>query len=269
MDLRGASAESVAVLTEELRSALADASDKAAAVADSMFAMSQAVRAEPGLRRFATDASVPDEAKKALVADVFGKLDGTAVELATAAVQRRWTHAGDLADGLQRLSEIATVLSAGKDGDRLSDELFAVLRTVQDNPGLRDALAEPARSTDDKAALVDSLLDGRALPATVTLVKRALEGTYGTVSAGLGVYRRLAAEVHGEGVATVQVARPLTSDELERLTGALSRQYGRPVHVNVVVDPALVGGIRVAIGDDVIDGSIASRLDEARRRLAG
>jgi len=269
MDLRGASAESVAALTEELRSAVADAPDKAAPAADSLFAVADALRAEPGLRRFATDASVPDEAKKGLVADVFGKLDGTAVALVTSAVQRRWTHAGDLADAAQRLSEIATVLSAGKDGDRLSDELFAVLRTVQDNPALRDALAEPARSTADKGALVDSLLDGRALPATVTLVKRALEGTYGTVSAALGEYRRLAAEVHGEGVATVQVAKALTDAELERLTGALSRQYGRPVHVNVVVDAALIGGIRVAIGDDVIDGSIASRLDEARRRLAG
>jgi F-type H+-transporting ATPase subunit delta len=269
MDLRGASAESVAALTEELRTAVAGAPEKAESAADSLFAVAQAVRAEPGLRRFATDASVPDEAKKALVADVFDKLDGTAVAVVIAAVQRRWTHAGDLADGLQRLSEIATVLSAGKDGDRLSDELFAMLRTVQDNPALRDALAEPARSTSDKAALVGTLLDGRAMPATVTLVKRALEGTYGTVSAALSVYRRLAAEVHGEGVATVQVARPLTSDELERLTGALSRQYGRPVHVNVVVDPTVLGGIRVLIGDDVIDGTIASRLDDARRRLAG
>ena len=75
--------------------------------------------------------------------------------------------------------------------------------------------------------------------------------------------------MHGERVANVTVAKPLTDAELERLTGALSRQYGRPVHANVVVDPAVIGGIKVEIGDDVIDGAVASRLDNARRRLVG
>jgi F-type H+-transporting ATPase subunit delta len=49
----------------------------------------------------------------------------------------------------------------------------------------------------------------------------------------------------------------------------LARQYDRPVHLNVVVDPDVIGGIRVEIGDDVIDGTVVSRLDDARRRLAG
>ena len=53
------------------------------------------------------------------------------------------------------------------------------------------------------------------------------------------------------------------------MSGVLARQYDRPVHLNVVVDPEVIGGIRVEIGDDVIDGTVSSRLDEARRRLAG
>jgi F-type H+-transporting ATPase subunit delta len=65
------------------------------------------------------------------------------------------------------------------------------------------------------------------------------------------------------------VARELSDADRQRLQGALARQYDRPVHLNVVVDPEVVGGVKVEIGDDVIDGTVASRLDDARRRLAG
>jgi F-type H+-transporting ATPase subunit delta len=184
-------------------------------------------------------------------------------------VSRRWTNSGDLADGVERLGEVAAVLSAGPDGGKLSDELFALRGVIGDSPELRDALSDPNRSQADKAGLLEALLDGKALPATVTLAKQALSGTYGTVMAGLASYRRLAADVQGESVATVRVARPLSDEQEKRLTTALARQYGRPVHANVVVDPEVVGGIRVEIGDDVIDGTIASRLDEAGRKLAG
>jgi F-type H+-transporting ATPase subunit delta len=70
-------------------------------------------------------------------------------------------------------------------------------------------------------------------------------------------------------VATVRVARPLSDADRDRLAGALARTYGKDVHLNVIVDPEVLGGIRVEIGDDVIDGTVASRLDDAGRRLAG
>ena len=65
------------------------------------------------------------------------------------------------------------------------------------------------------------------------------------------------------------VARELSADEQQRLAAALAKQYGRTVHLHVVVDPDVLGGLRVEIGDDVIDGTVFSRLDDARRRLAG
>ena len=68
---------------------------------------------------------------------------------------------------------------------------------------------------------------------------------------------------------TVRSARPLTDSDRARLEKALSAKYGKAVHTNVVVDPDLLGGIKVEIGDDVIDGTVSSRLDDARRRLAG
>ena len=269
MDFRGASAEAVSTLTGDLTAAVGTDGAAASATAESLYAAADAVRAEPGLRRFAADQSVPAEAKSGLVRDVFAKLDDNALALVDSAVQLRWTSAGDLVRALQHLAEVATVRSAGGSQTQVADELFAVRELVQDNPELRDAFADPSRPTADKAALVDTLLGGKVLPATVTLVKQALTGVHGTVTAALGHYRSLAAEVVGESVATVRVAAPLADGQLDRLVGALSRQYGRPVHANVVVDPSVIGGVKVAIGDHIIDGTIATRLDDARRRIAG
>jgi F-type H+-transporting ATPase subunit delta len=184
-------------------------------------------------------------------------------------VGRRWTATRDLPDALEHLSVVASVSSVGSESGRLADELFAWAQTVKDNPELRDALSDPARSADDKATLVGGLLSGKALPATVTLATQALSGSYRTVSAALAAYQKVAADVHGESVATVRVARELTEAETSRLAGVLAAQYGRPVHLNLLVDPGVLGGIRVEIGDDVIDGTVASRLDDARRRLVG
>lgn len=270
MDFRGASADAIAALTDELKSAVAGSPSQAATAAGSLFSVAQTLREEPALRRFATDGSVPAEAKAGLVKEVFGdKVDATTVDVLVAAVGRRWAHSSDLADGVERLSETAAVLSAGDRGPGLPDELFELRRLVQNNPALRDALSDPSRSIEDKSKLIDTLLDGKAQPATITLAKQSLVGSYGTVSAALAAYRMLAGETFGESVATVYVARPLSDEQSARLADALGRQYGRQVHANVVVDPEVVGGIRVEIGDDVIDGTVASRLDEAQRLLAG
>ena len=269
MDLRGASAENVAALTDELEAHVASASE-AATVADNLFTVALTLRSEGALRRFATDASIPSEGKQGLVTTVFGgKVSDGALAVLTSAVGRRWTATRDLADSLEHLSVVASVKSAGSDSGRLADELFAYAQAVKDNPELRDALSDPARSAVDKAALVDTLLADKALPATITLAKQALSGSYRTVSSALAAYQKTAAEVHGEGVATVRVARQLTEAETARLSGVLSAQYGRPVHLNLLVDPTVLGGIRVEIGDDIIDGTVASRLDDARRRIAG
>ena len=96
-----------------------------------------------------------------------------------------------------------------------------------------------------------------------------MAGTYRTMTAALATYREVAAESQGEVVATVRVARPLAAADERKLTEVLSSQYDTTVHLNVVVDPDVLGGVRVEIGDEVIDGTIASRLDDARRRLVG
>lgn len=269
MQVRGASADALAALSTEVETRLNGGSD-AARTGQELFEVAQLVRAEPGLRRVVTDASMDAEPKQGLVRQVLaGKVDPSTLDVVVSAVGRKWTRPRDLADVLERLGEVATVGSAGTETARLADELFAVAQTVSSNPALRDALGDASRSADDRSSLVRSLLEGKALPATVTLVTQALAGTYRTVGTALAEYQKVAASVAGKSVATVHVAHPLAAEDRKRLADGLSRQYSRPIHLNVVVDPTVVGGVKVEIEDDVIDATVAGRLDDVRRKLAG
>ncbi len=269
MDLRGASADSLRELTTELDGALR-AGSHAEQVAGELFTVAQLLRDEPSLRRFVSDGSLPAEAKQGFVGQVLGgKVDDVTHQLVATAASLRWTSSRDLPDALERLGELTVVRSVGADADRLADEVFALSRMVTANPELRDALSNPARSRADKERLLDDLLGGKVLPATLVLAKQSLAGTYRTVTSALETYRKVAADARGEYVATVRVVSPLADGDRDRLTKALSQQYGREIHINEIVDPTVLGGVRVEIGDDVIDGTVSSRLDDARRKLAG
>lgn len=269
MTFRGASAEAFEATSRELETVVSGTAD-ASKVGGDLFSVVAILRSEPALRRVVTDMSLPAQAKSGLVREILGgKVDDGALAVVVTAVERRWAAGRDLADALEQLGVVAVVRSAVSESERLADELFAVGQLIKEQPELRDALSDPGRSIDDKRALVRSLLDGKALPATIRLVEQAVTGTHRTVGIALKEYQRVAAEVHGEGVATVRVAHPLSDVELRRLADSLARQYGRPVHLNVVVSPEVIGGVRVEIGDDVIDGTVSSRLDEARRKLVG
>lgn len=264
MSFRGASADAYAAAQDAL-----GGSDPARTGTD-LFQIANLFRSEPSLRRVVTDVSAAPEAKTGLVRSLLeGKVDADALAVAEKAVAQRWTATRDLADGLEQLGVVSVVRSAGEDAGRVEDELFAFGRLVQGNHELRDALSDPSRTAQDKQALVRDLLGAKALPATVALSEQALAGSYRTVTVALEAYQKVAADVRGERVATVRVARPLNDRDRQRLHDALSRQYDRPVHLNVVVDPEVIGGIRVEIGDDVIDGTVSSRLDQAARQLAG
>jgi F-type H+-transporting ATPase subunit delta len=291
--MRGASAESLAALTDELgpakglvptikqwASKLPGVSEHAAEddgsldarMADDLFGVADVLRREPSLRRTVTDVSVPAEAKARLSRQVFERaLASESMDLVASAVSRRWAASRDLADSLEYLGVVCVLRSAEKRGeaDALEDELFGFGRIVADNPDLRDALSDPARSTADKRRLLADLLEGRVTAATIRLAQESVAGTHRTVALAVEAYQKIVAEHRNRLVATVRVARELSDQDAARLANALERQYGRPVHLNVMIDPGVIGGIRVEIGDDVIDGTVSSRLDDARRQLAG
>jgi F-type H+-transporting ATPase subunit delta len=266
--LRGASADALAELSQQ--ATRTRTLDEAATLGSQLFGIASVVRHDVALRRALTDSSVEGDSRAGLANAVFGTaLDEPAMKLLADAASRRWIASTDLPDALERVAVAATVRSAGASGKQVGDELFAVRQMINDNPSLRGALSDHSRTAEDRSALLLALLDGKTLPATGVLVGQAVTRERGTVESALQEFLDLAADALEEGVATVHTARELSSDEQQRLAAALGQQYGRDVQLHVVVDPELIGGLRVEIGDDVIDGTVVSRLDEARRRLAG
>jgi F-type H+-transporting ATPase subunit delta len=268
--LRGSSADALQALGARVDDGR-NSPEEFAVLGQDLFQLAALIRSEPALRRAVTDVSTPAEAKASLVRSLLGdRVGAPALDLLVDAVGHRWVASRDLADVVEHLGVVAVVRSAGRqESSRLADELFAVAQAVEDSDELRNALSDPARSVEDKVALLRGLLGGRALPATLTLVEQALAGSFRSFHAGITQYQKVAAAAHGEGVALVRVARALNEADRSRLEQALTAQYGRPVHLNIQVEPSLVGGMRVEIGDDVIDGTVAARLDDVRRKLAG
>jgi F-type H+-transporting ATPase subunit delta len=244
--------------------------DDAQRAGEQLFGVATTLRNEPALRRVATDTSVDESAKAELATSVFGKvLDDVALSVVTEAVRRRWTVSSELPSVIEQLGVVALVRSAGARSDQITDELFALGRLIEANPELRGALADSSRAADDKVGLLRGLLDGKVLPATLILVEYAVTSATGSVERAIADFQQVAADVQGELLATVRAARELSEDDQTRLREALARQYSRDIRLRVVLEPDLVGGLRVEIGDDVIDGTVSGRLDDARRKLAG
>jgi F-type H+-transporting ATPase subunit delta len=261
----------MATLTASLAAAVTRAVD-ADQVADDLFAVSGLLTREPALRRMLTELSLAPAAKSGLAREMLsGQVGEGALALVAEAAGLRWAAVRHLADALEQLGVIAVAKSAEANGaaDALEDQLFAVQRLVADAPELRAALADPARTVEDKRSLMHELLSGRATAGVMRLVDQALAGTYRTFGVALEQYAKVVADNRDRLTAVIRSARPLAAESLTRVETALTEQYGRPVHANVIIDRTVVGGLSVAVGDDVIDGTVITRLEDAGRRLAG
>ncbi len=159
-------------------------------------------------------------------------------------------------------------LTADADIDELEDELFRFARVVDAHPELRRVIGDPAAALSGRLAVLDDLLAGRARPATTRLIRYVLRA--GHVRDLVGTFEwlvELAALERGRRLAEVRAAVELDPAERERLAVALGRLVDRPVEVRVVIDPSVIGGMLVSIGDLVIDGTVRLRLERLRDLL--
>jgi F-type H+-transporting ATPase subunit delta len=152
--------------------------------------------------------------------------------------------------------------------DRLEDELFRFARTVEGAPDLRERLTDPGAPVEQKVGIVSDLLSPRALPQTVAAVLLVVQGGRARLLGEIAdAVVRLAAESRARAVAEARTAVPLDDDQTDRLGAAIEAATGKDIALKVVVDPAVLGGVVVRVGDTVIDGSVARRLADLRARL--
>lgn len=269
----GASRASRAAVERALGEVADDSSVDLAALGDELLAVVRLLDSEHGLRRTLSDATSSAHGRREMVGALLdGKVSAATLRIVQAAVSERWARTGDLADALERAAVFALVGSADRDGSdvAIEDELFRFARIVDGTAGLRRALSDAAAPADSKRALVRDLLGDQVSGVTARLADEAATHLRGrSVEGALQGYARMVAARRRELIAHVVTAVALSDEQRERLATTLARQYGRQVHLDIEVDPGIGGGIRVQVGDDLIDGTVNSRLADARRRLAG
>lgn len=199
-----------------------------------------------------------------------GQVSETALEFLGEVVSLRWSSPPDLTGSLGDLSAEATLAAAEKSEalDDVEDELFRFARILQREAELSLALSNPGVPAEVKLKLLYKLLDGKAQPDTIGLIRAALASTGGHgLDNRLDELTVLAAARRERLVAVVRVARPLDDAQAARLRSALATTLGRDVHLQVDLDPTVLGGAVVQVGDEILDGSVARRIAAARTRL--
>jgi F-type H+-transporting ATPase subunit delta len=268
--MQGSSRAAFAAGHDAFAATLASGAD-GSALGEDLFGVTGALDSSASLRRALVDPSRDGAAKSGLVDALFGpKVSAEATALLKTLVAQRWADDRDLGDATESLAVEAVVASAEAAGrlDSLEDDLFRFARLVAGDPGLRDALSAHGGDENVKAALVESLLKGKASAETIRLARQAARSSRGRrFGRVLESYLAVAAKRREQLTATVTAAVALDDAQHQRLAQVLSGIYNRPVQINVVVDIAVVGGIRVQVGDEVVDGTILRRLQEAERAL--
>jgi F-type H+-transporting ATPase subunit delta len=271
--MNSASREALAAARERLDALTDNTSVDAAKLAEELAAVTSLLHREVSLRRVLTDPSQSGESKAELAGRLLsGQVGGEAVDLVSGMVRSRWSQSRDLVDSVEELANTADLTAAQRAGalDDVEDELFRFGRIVASDVALRSALTDKSASASAKGELLRSLLGGKVQHVTERVITRLVTQPRGrSLEAGLDSLSRLAAERRDRMVAVVTSAVPLSDRQKQRLGAALAKIYGRQMHLNLDVDPEVLGGISVRVGDEVINGTIAERLEEVTRRMAG
>jgi F-type H+-transporting ATPase subunit delta len=268
--MRGASRDAFESLREQLDGTLTSAG-QARNVGEGLFAVTGLLDTEHGLRRALSDPGKPAAEKAAIAGQLLhGKITQVTEDVVTSAVEKRWASSADLADAIEELGIESLAREAEYDGtlDDVEDELFRFGRLVLAQPELRSALSSSAPA-QVKQDLLSRLLEGKATKVAQTLITQVVLHSRGrSLPAALELCAQIAADRKKQLIAVVRVAKDLTARQKTRLAAALSSTYGHNIHLNILIDPAVVGGISIQIGDELIDGTAAARLAAVRRKLA-
>ncbi len=242
-------------------------------LSDELFEVAGVLVRERTLRRLLADPATAESERARLADTVFGgKISAPAMETFTGLVGARWSHPGDLVDAVEALARRAMLAVAEQDGslEDVEDELFRFARVLDSETRLRELLSDASRPAGARVELADRLLEAKVRPVTSALVRHCVRLPRGrSLDVVVNDLAELAAARRERSVARVTAAGPLTAAQERRLTDALSRIYGRAVSVQVELDPDQLGGLVIRVGDEVIDGSIATRLMRARQELSG
>ena len=270
--LGGSSRQSLTVGRAALNKIISGANaDLLSKLSQDLFVVVNGLGSAISLRRAITDPARNDADKSALFKEIFGnKISANALELATLVAVNRWSKPSDVLVALEQIAIEAEAGAANARGelDKLEDEVFAFTRALAKNQELRNALAGNPDAIKEKSTLVNQVL-GSATSGTKALITQVVNGLYGrSIEGALSDLAKATAARRELVIAHVRSAVALTDDQKKKLAAALSKKIGENIRVNVETDPKVLGGVSIRFRDELIDGSIVSRMAEANYALA-
>lgn len=237
----------------------------AASVATELLCVAGQLRQSSQLVSALTEPS-PAAPKTILIDSVYKQLSAATRNIIAAAANEKFSNTQEFIDGLQILGiRAAAITHPGID-----EELVQVANAIDASADLELHLGSKLAESAKKIAAVQQLFGTKVSPVVLEIVKHLVANPgQRRLSPALREAANIAADQSGYILAQVTAVSPLDAQRSQRLRDALSRVAGRPVKLNTVIDPTLVGGLRVQIADEIIDGSVSARLHDLRLQLAG
>lgn len=241
-------------------------------LAEQFFAAVDALEGSGALRRALTDPGRDTGDKADLVASLFGRYDARVIDVVSDLVRARWSEDSDLASSIEDAGVLALMAHAQTAGTlpTVEDELFKVERQLMAHRDLLTALGDQLIPDADRLAVATEVLQGKIDPVTFALVARKVVAPRGTrLLKAVRALVEAAAARRELMVVSVTAAVELSAAQRARVASIIKDAYGHDVQLNVAVDPQVLGGIKIQVGSEVVDGTVVSRLADARRRLVG
>lgn len=270
--MQGVSRDSLAEARDRLDADLRDVGGAAiAGLGDELFSVAGLLGHQRSLLRSLADPSIPDEARVALARKLLGqRLSDGALGILDGIVGNRWSKPGDLLDAIETLAREAYFAVAENEGalDEVEDQLFRLGRILDGQPELAVLLSDPGADAERRVALLDDLVAGKVSAPTLQVLRHTVRSPRRRgLESVLEELADLVAARRGRSIAQVSAPLALTDGQQERLGSLLSRVYHRDVSLQVEIDEAMLGGLIVEIGEDLIDGSISAQLERAAQGL--
>jgi ATP synthase F0 subunit b/ATP synthase F1 delta subunit len=273
--MRSASRQALTGLLEKL-GGIADGldDDGLSTLADDLTSAAALLIREGVVARYLTQPSEDSAPRVQLVERLLsGKIGQPALDVLKAAVAERWSAENDLVDAIELSARQALLIRAEKAGkvDEVEDQLFRFSRILDTQPRLAILLGNYEVDADARVRLLRNVLTGAGAGAnaiTTELLAKTVELLRGQpAEAAVQSLAEVAVARRGEVVAQVRAAAELSDAQHTRLTEVLSRIYGHPVTAQVSIDPELLGGLAISVGDEIIDGTLSSQLAAAQAQL--
>jgi ATP synthase F0 subunit b/ATP synthase F1 delta subunit len=273
--MRSASRQALTGLLEKL-GGIADGldDDGLSTLADDLTSAAALLIREGVVARYLTQPSEDSAPRVQLVERLLsGKIGQPALDVLKAAVAERWSAENDLVDAVELSARQALLIRAEKAGevDEVEDQLFRFSRILDAQPRLAILLGNYEVDADARVQLLRNVLTSAGAGAsaiTTELLAKTVELLRGqSAETAVQSLAEVAVARRGEVVAQVRAAAELSDAQHTRLTEVLSRIYGHPVTAQVSTDPELLGGLAISVGDEIIDGTLSSRLAAAQTQL--